>query len=144
MSGPYEDIIDLPHPTSTRHPRMPMASRAAQFSPFAALTGYGDAVQEASRFTGRKAELTEEEKSLLDAKLRLLAARSGDGTEAHFTYFRPDGRKEGGAYLTVTGSVGKIDSQDREVVLTDGRRIPVDDILEIESDAPESHPRRLI
>lgn len=130
MSGPYDDIIDLPHPTSERHPRMSMANRAAQFSPFAALTGYEDAVRETARPTSRKAELTEEEKTILDAKLQLLAERAGG--EVTFIYFQPDSRKEGGAYFTVTGEVKKMNGLVREVVLTDGRRVPMDDILDIQ------------
>ena len=133
MSGPYDDIINLPHPTSERHPRMPMAARAAQFSPFAALTGYEDAVHETARLTSSRAELTEEEKSILDAKLQ----RMLPGTKAAFTFFRPDGKKEGGAYLTVSGIVKRIDSCAREVVLTNGQRIFVDDILQIHCEASE-------
>ena len=131
MSGPYDDIIDLPHPTSERHPRMPMASRAAQFSPFAALSGYDDAVKETARLTDSKVELMEEEKVILDAKLQLLVP----GMEASFTYFQQDDKKEGGAYLTVTGTVKKFDSYAREIVLGDGRRMPIDDILELQSEA---------
>ena len=131
MSGPYDDIIDLPHPASERHPRMPMANRAAQFSPFAALSGYDGAVQETARLTDRKAELTEEEKAVLDTKLQLLIPGMG----ASFTYFRQDEKKEGGVYLTVTGTVKKFDSYAREVVLADGCRIPIDDILEVQDEA---------
>ncbi len=127
MSGPYDDIIDLPHPTSERHPRMPMANRAAQFSPFAALTGYGDAVRETARLTDRRVELTEAEKSVLDAKLQQLAP----GASAEITCFQPDGKKEGGAYLTVTGVVKRIDAG--EIVLTDMRKIPIEDIVEVQS-----------
>ena len=131
MNGPYDDIIDLPHPTSERHPRMSMANRAAQFSPFAALTGYEAAVKETARLTDSKAELTEEEKVVLDAKLQLLVPGMG----ASFTYFRQDDKKEGGAYLAVTGTVKKFDNYAREIVLVDGRRIPIDDILEVQSEA---------
>lgn len=127
MSGPYDDIIDLPHPTSERHPRMPMANRAAQFSPFAALSGYDAAVKETARLTGSKAELTEEEKSILDAKLQLLTP----GESVAITYFQPDAKKQGGAYLTASGEIKRIDGAAREIVLTDGRRIPIDDILEV-------------
>ena len=127
MSGPYDDLIDLPHPTSERHPRMPMANRAAQFSPFAALSGYDAAVKETARLTGSKAELTEEEKSILDAKLQRLAP----GENAGITYFQPDAKKQGGAYLTASGEIKRIDGAAREIVLTDGRRIPIDDILEV-------------
>ncbi len=131
MRGPYDDIIDLPHPTSERHPRMPMANRAAQFSAFRALTGYEDAVEETARLTDSKVELTEAEKSVLDAKLQLLVPGMG----ASFTYFRQDDKKEGGAYLAVTGTVKKFDNYAREIVLVDGRRIPIDDILEVQSEA---------
>ena len=133
MSGPYDDIINLPHPTSERHPRMPMAARAAQFSPFAALTGYEDAVHETARLTSSRAELTEEEKSILDAKLQLLLP----GTKAAFTFLRSDGKKEGGAYLTASGIIKRIDSCSREVVLTNGQKIFVDDILQIHCEASE-------
>lgn len=127
MSGPYDDIIDLPHPTSERHPRMPMANRAAQFSPFAALSGYDDAVKETARLTDGKIDLTEEEKSILDARLQRLTP----GENAAITYFQPDGRKQGGAYVTASSEVKRVDGAAREIVLTDGRRIPIDDILEV-------------
>lgn len=129
MSGPYDDIIDLPHPTSERHPRMPMANRAAQFSPFAALSGYDAAVKETARLTGSKAELTEEEKSILDAKLQALAKQAD--RRVTFTYFQPDGKKQGGAYLTAAGIVKKFDRYAHEVVIADGLRIPIDDILDV-------------
>lgn len=132
MSGPYDDIIDLPHPTSERHPRMPMANRAAQFSPFAALSGYDGAVQETARLTDRKAELTEEEKSILDAKLQLLAPGMG----ASFTYFQQDVKKEGGAYLSTTGIIKRMDSCAHKVILADGQKIFVDDIIGIRLETP--------
>ncbi|WP_300750138.1 hypothetical protein [uncultured Oscillibacter sp.] len=125
--GNYDDIIDLPHPTSERHPRMPMANRAAQFSPFAALSGYDDAVKETARLTDGKIDLTEEEKSILDARLQRLTP----GENAAIIYFQPDARKQGGAYLTASGEVKRIDGAAREIVLMDGRRIPIDDILEV-------------
>lgn len=132
MTGPYDDIIDLPHPTSEKHPRMPMANRAAQFSPFAALTGYDAAVKETARLTDSRIELTEEEKSILDAKLQLLVERTDGKTAAEFTWFQPDSKKEGGAYLTASGIVKKVDSHAGEIVLTDGRRIRIEDILDIQ------------
>ncbi|MCI8329313.1 MAG: hypothetical protein HFG02_06810 [Oscillibacter sp.] len=131
MNGPYDDIIDLPHPTSERHPRMSMANRAAQFSPFAALTGYEAAVKETARLTDSKAELTEEEKVVLDAKLQLLVP----GMEASFVYFQQDNKKEGGTYLTAAGMVKRIDSCAREVILADGQKIFVDDIIGIQLEA---------
>lgn len=128
--GVYDDIIGLPHPTSAKHPRMPMADRAAQFSPFAALVGHGAAIQETARLTDQKIELTEDEKVVLDEKLRLLA---DTGREAVFTYFLPDERKSGGAYVTVSGSLKKIDPLKHRIILTDGTVIPIEDILDIES-----------
>jgi len=130
VSASYDDIIDLPHPTSARHPRMSMAERAAQFSPFQALVGYGAAIQETARLTDQRVELTEEEQVLLDEKLRLL---SDTGETATFTYFLPDEKKCGGAYVTAMGSIKKIDPLEGRVLLTDGTAIPIGDILEIES-----------
>ncbi|MDE6589164.1 MAG: hypothetical protein K2K53_02200 [Oscillospiraceae bacterium] len=125
----YDDIIHLPHPTSPRHSRMPMIDRAAQFTPFQALMGYGEAIQETARITGEKAELTEEEKAVLDEKLRLL---TDTGNEAAFTYFQPDGRKSGGAYVTALGTVKKLNPLEGRLILTDGTVIPIEDILEID------------
>ncbi len=129
MKHPYEDIIDLPRPVSARHPRMPMANRAAQFSPFAALAGYEDAVQETARPTDGRVELSEEKKAALDQELRLLAERA---ESAVFICFLPDGKKEGGAYAAVTGTVKRIDPVAGEVVLTGGRRIRIEDVVEIQ------------
>lgn len=126
--GKYDDIIDLPHPNSERHPRMPMANRAAQFSPFAALTGYEDTVRETARLTDGRVELTEEEKSILDGKLQALKP----GGRAAITYFQPDAKKQGGAYLTASGEVKRVDGTAGAVILADGRRVPIEDILEVE------------
>lgn len=130
MSG-YEDIIHLPHPTSPRHPRMSMSDRAAQFSPFAALTGYEAMVEETARLTDRKIELTEEQKAILDERLRLLEDALPQGPEAVFTYFQPDSRKEGGTYVTVTGKLKKLDRIEGCVVLTNGLMIPVEELAEV-------------
>ena len=130
--GTYDDIINLPHPTSAKHPRMPMADRAAQFSPFQALSGFGSAIRETARVTGERVELTEDEKAILDEKLRLLLETGGEGV---FTYFLPDERKDGGAYVTAVGPVKRIDQLVRQVILTDRTAIPIDDILEIEIQA---------
>ena len=132
--GNYDDIIDLPHPTSERHPRMPMANRAAMFSPFAALTGYDAAVKGTARLTDAKVDLTEEEKSILDAKLQLLVP----GESVAITYFQPDAMKQGGAYVTASGEIKRVDGAAREIVLTDGRRIPIDDILKVQFELSES------
>lgn len=131
--GPYDDIIDLPHPTSQKHPRMPASDRAAQFSPFAALTGHEAAIRETARLTDRRVELDEDEKTALDRKLRLLTEHLTERPPVRITYFQADRRKDGGSYETAEGAMKKVDEIARMVVLTDGRRIPIDDIYEIES-----------
>ncbi len=130
MKGPYDDIINLPRHVSAARPHMPMKDRAAQFAPFAALTGYEKAVQEAARLTEGKIELTEESQAALDAKLRLLADGSMTGKEVSLTWFRPDARKSGGAYVTTTGILKWVDPYENTIVLADGRRIPIVDILD--------------
>ena len=127
--GAYDDIINLPHPVSEKHPRMPMADRAAQFSPFAALVGHEAAIRETARLTDQKIELTEDEKAVLDEKLCLLLDTGG---EAVFTYFLPDEKKDGGTYVTAAGRIKKLDLLKRRVVLTGGAVIPLEDISEIE------------
>ena len=131
MTGPYDDILQLPHPTSIKHPRMPMGDRAAQFSPFAALTGHGAAIAETARVTDRRIELDEDAKEQLDQKLRRLLERIGEQPEITVTWFLPDEKKTGGRYLTTTGTLKRIDSQEHRLVLTDGAQIPLEDILEI-------------
>lgn len=130
----YDDIIGLPHPVSATHPRMTMNERAAQFSPFAALTGYDAAIQETARLTSEKIEPDEDSKAALDTKQQLLLDRIGEQPEVTVTYFLPDERKHGGVYVTVTGNVKKIDAYERSMIMTDGTIIPLDDILEMESE----------
>ena len=108
---------------------MPIADRAAIFSPFAALVGHGAAIEETARLTDQRIELTEEEKALLDEKLRLLVETGGVGA---FTWFLPDERKDGGAYVTNLGTVKKIDPLEGRIILTNRTVIPIKDILEIE------------
>lgn len=131
MSGKYDDIIDLPHPTSRKHPRMPSADRAAQFSPFAALTGYEDAVRETARLTDTRIELDADELDALDSKLRLVMDCEGEPPEVSITYFLPDRRKDGGSYITVHGCIRKLDEFQRIIIMEDGTRIPSDDVVEI-------------
>lgn len=131
----YDDIISLPHPVSGSHPPMPVAERAAQFSPFAALTGFEDAIRETGRLTDSKVELDEDARELLDEKLkrlRRLQAESGEMPWAAVTYFRPDEKKDGGAYVTVTGQVKRVDEYERVLVLQDGKRIPLGEIVGME------------
>lgn len=131
MTDNYEDIINLPHPVSKRFPRMPLAERAAQFSPFAALTGFGSVISETARLTDARVELDECRRQELDAALQDLAARLDGHPEVLVTFFRADARKSGGEYVSLSGRLKKIDSFARTLVLEDGTVIPVDDILEL-------------
>ena len=128
----YADIINLPHHVSAIRPQMSMTDRAAQFSPFAALTGYDAAIHETGRLTDDKIELDEETLNILNMKLRLLVDSLDDEPEVTFTYFKPDERKAGGAYIEVTGTVKKVDDFERLIVMQNGMKIPMDDILNIE------------
>ena len=124
----YDDIIDLPRPKS-KHEPMPMSDRAAQFSPFAALTGYGDAIDETARLTDARIELSEEERAELDYKQQYLATL--DAPAVTVTYFVPDERKSGGAYVTHTGVLKRVDEVERMVVFKDGLRVPLDEVMDI-------------
>lgn len=125
----YEDIINMPHHVSSKRQPMSMIDRAAQFSPFAALTGYDAAVKETARLTDKRIELDEYEKAALDAKLRITLENRGE--EIIITYFKPDTKKDGGAYISITGKIKKIDEYKREVILVDGLKISIEDIMEI-------------
>ena len=103
--GKYDDIIHLTHHVSSTRPHMPMTDRAAQFMPFRALTGYEDAVRETARYTDERIELTEDEKALLDMRLQKLADEISNQPKMTLTYFRPDKKKAGGAYICVTGQL---------------------------------------
>ena len=133
MNDRYDDIIHLPHHVSKTRPQMSMMDRAAQFSPFAALTGYDAAIKETGRLTDEKIELGEETKAVLDRKQRYLSDMISVQPEITVTYFLPDERKSGGTYLSVTGKLKRIDEYERMMILTDGKKIPLDDIMEIES-----------
>ncbi len=131
MSGPYEDIIQLPHHTSPTRPRMSMSDRAAQFSPFAALTGYDAAIQETGRLTETKILLTEDELEALNRKYYLLEDSIRTGSDIIISYFLPDSRKDGGAYHSVRGIVKKIDLSAREIYMTNGTVVRMDDVADI-------------
>ena len=133
MSGKYDDILYLPHPTSVRHPRMPISERAAIFSPFAALTGHAGAIAETARLTDQKMELDEDTKAELDRRQAVLLEHISEQPEITVTWFQPDERKDGGVYLTATGRLKKLDAIQRVLALTDGTKIPLDDVAEIES-----------
>ena len=130
----YDDIINLPHYTSSKRPRMAMIDRAAQFSPFAALTGYDAAVKETARLTEDRVELDEYQKSALNERLQILQERLSNAPVISITYFVPDERKSGGAYCTETGIIKKIDSYERAVIMRSGTHISIDEIIGIEGD----------
>ena len=141
MSGLYDDIINLPHHVSQKHPQMSMQDRAAQFAPVAALTGHGAAIRETERETTRQAELDEDELELLDSQLRYLQNHLEEQPEVTITYFEPDRKKEGGSYTEIHGKVRKIDLVERFVQMVDKQQIPIDRILEIAVDAQHSGER---
>ena len=128
----YDDIIDLPHHVSRKHPQMPLMDRAAQFAPFAALTGHEAAIKETARLTEEEIELDENSKELLDFRLQQLQEHISECPEVTVTYFCPDEKKAGGAYETVTGKVKKVDAYAGELVFTDGRRVELKSIVELE------------
>ena len=130
----YYDIINLPHHVSKTRPQMSMLDRAAQFSPFAALTGYDAAIKETGRLTDEKIEMDEDRKGALDMKQAYLIEMIDEQPEISITYFLPDTKKSGGAYVTVTGNLKRFDEYERLLILTDGKKIPIDDIADIESD----------
>lgn len=134
MTDGYDDIIHLPHHVSAKHPHMPLPDRAAQFSPFAAVVGYDAAVKETARLTDRRVELDEYEKERLNEKLNLVAEWIEERPEITITYFQPDAKKTGGVYVTATGCLKKIDDYEHIVCLTDGTKIVIEEIIEIEGE----------
>lgn len=136
----YDDIIKLPHHVSARHPRMPLSDRAAQFSPFAALTGYDAIIQETARLTEEFAELDEDRKAQLDERLRMIkeTLNRRDNPEREpeviITYFEPDAKKSGGRYVTVRGRVKKIDERGRRILLEDRTILPMESLFAIEGE----------
>ena len=125
----YDDIINLSHHVSSRHPQMPMMNRAAQFSPFAALTGYEDAVRETARLTDEKIELDEYEKEELDRKIQWIGSHLDEHIPVSITYFQPDDRKAGGTYEEIIDTIRKINVYEHEILLTKGTKIPIMNIL---------------
>lgn len=127
----YDDIIKLPHHVSNSHPHMSTHDRAAQFSPFAALTGYEGAIEETARLTDNRMELDEAARNDLDEKLRRIFEQLYSQPEVEITYFLPDDKKAGGAYISVIGIVKKIDEYKRNIVMQDDTRIPIEEIVKI-------------
>lgn len=130
MKTPYDDIINLPHHVSRRHPQMSLYYRAAQFAPFAALSGHDDAIEETARLTDEQRELEQGESEELNRKLAYLLQRN-ENTPVDIIYFQSDGRKNGGSYRTVSGTIKKIDDIGGKIVLTNGTSIPLDAVSDI-------------
>ena len=129
MKTPYADIIDLPHHVSRNHPQMPLRDRAAQFAPFAALTGYEAVVGETARLTARKRELDAQEAEELNQQLAAVIEHLSERPEVTVEYFVPDERKAGGAYVTVTGRVRHVSVPERTMVMADGTVIDLEDVV---------------
>lgn len=129
----YQDILYLPHHVSTTRPKMSPEARAAQFSPFAALTGYENAVRETARLTESQSELTEDEKAWINEKLLMIAECAKETPWINVTYFVEDGKKEGGSYETISGRFDRIDEFEKILLLTDGINIPIEKIRDIRS-----------
>lgn len=130
----YDDIINLPHPTSKKHPRMSLYARTAQFSPFAALTGHEAAIKETARRTDEKLMLSDEVIAEINVKLNLIAETIGTQQRIRITYFVPDNKKAGGAYISCSGCVKKIDEYEHTVVMEDKTVIPIEQISDIEGE----------
>jgi hypothetical protein len=130
----YDDIINLPHHESGFHPHMSTLDRAAQFSPFAALSGYEGAIKETARLTNKRMELDESAKNVLDEKLRIIHEQLSSKPEIEIIYFQPDEKKTGGAYVSAIGIVKKIDGFERTVVMQDETRILIEEIIRIKGE----------
>ena len=127
----YDDIINLPHHVSKRHPQMSLQNRAAQFSPFAALTGHEAAIQETARLTDSFIELSEDRKERLDEQLQMIMENLEQKPECEITYFQPDEKKTGGSYVTVCGRIKKVDRFEQKIMFTDGTALPINHLFAI-------------
>jgi len=130
----YDDIIHLPHHVSKKHPQMTMLNRAAQFAPFAALTGHDAAIQETARLTSSQRLLDDSDNEILDRKMSIIRAKLAESPTLTLIYFQPDEHKNGGAYKSVTGQLKKIDDYLHTLILSDETTIPISSIFEIEGE----------
>ena len=130
----YADIIDLPHHQSDTRPKMSNYDRAAQFSPFAALTGHADSIKETARLTDEYSEPSEEMKAIMNEKILFLMEQLENQPEITITFFKPDEKKQGGAYITITGVVKKIKTYERQIQMTTGDLIPIDMVFGIDGE----------
>ena len=131
---PYEDMVNLPPHISKKHPQPTMMDRAARFAPFAAITGYEEMVLEEARVTEERMDLDEGTLSMLNEKLNMIQEFLDEEPEVTITYFEPDKKKSGGAYVSITGIVKRIDEYEHFVIMTDGKKICIGDIFGLESD----------
>lgn len=134
MNNKYNDMLHMPHHVSQTHPHMSMQNRAAQFSPFAALTGFESIIKETSRQTAQRIELDESAKEVLDKKLQRLLQVLHVHPQVSITFFKPDEKKDGGAYICITGTIKKIDGYDENLIMTDGTQIPISEITSLQGD----------
>ena len=134
MNDKYDEIANLPHHVSETRPQMPMSDRAAQFAPFAAITGYDSAIRETGRLTDERIELDEEAFTALNLRYQLLMDALGKEPEVEITFFKPDERKSGGEYVTVIGAVKNVDDFERLITMQDGMKIPMNDVLSIDGE----------
>ena len=132
MTDNYDDIINLPHHVSTRHPQMSMMNRAAQFAPFAALTGHSAAIEETARLTELQQELADEDNEILNQKMTYLREAINEHPTISITYFESDKRKSGGRYMSIEGQLQNIDDYNQTIVLKNGETIPLKSILDIQ------------
>ena len=133
-SRQYDDIIDLPHHVSTTRPHMSRLDRAAQFSPFAALTGHDQAMKEMARLTDERIRLDESTKEVLDEKLQIIRKELQQHPMVRFTYFVPDREKDGGSYETIEGRVVKLKDSIQSIVMEDGQEIEIQELIEIDGE----------
>ena len=127
----YSDIYNIPRPDLKYHQRMPIADRAAQFAPFAALTGFSGMIEETGRTTEKRIILDDKEKERINRRLRSLANETASKSEVQITYFIPDKKKTGGSYQTITGNLNKIDLYNKNIIIKDGVKIEFKDIINI-------------
>ena len=134
MNKNYDDIINLPNHISLKHPRMSIEARSAQFAPFAALTGYDDAVKETERLTDKRIEIDDNLKQILNNKLNYILENINKKTINTITYFIPDNKKDGGKYIEKTGIIKKVDIINQYIYLYDKTKIPIKEIINITGD----------
>ncbi|MBP5372077.1 MAG: hypothetical protein J6Y55_09180 [Bacteroidales bacterium] len=134
MSGKYDDIINLPHHVSETHPQMSMRNRAAQFSPFAALSGHSDAIHETARYTDDFQGVDESNVEALNQKIAMILDKINEHPQITVTYFKPDEKKEGGSYTLKTGNIKRVDDYEHVLQFTDNEKIPIQSIFNIDGE----------